>query len=68
MSMQIFVTLSAIFVKNLMINLRGQNHSFYQYKQDFSCYLMILGGNKFVSFVLNHHDKKNSPIDFQGQR
>ena len=35
-SIQIFVTLSAIYVKNIMKNqnLRGQNYSF----QDFSCY------------------------------
>jgi hypothetical protein len=35
-----FFTLSAIFVKNSMKNqnLYGQNYSFYQYKQDLSCY------------------------------
>jgi hypothetical protein len=40
MSIHIFVTLSAIFVKNWMNNwnLLGQNYSFYQYKHDFSCY------------------------------
>jgi hypothetical protein len=39
-SIQIFVTFSAIFVKNGMqnLNLLCQNYSFYQYKLDFSGY------------------------------
>jgi hypothetical protein len=53
MSIQIFVTLSAIFVKNLMKNqnLRCQNYSFYQSKPDFNRYFYDFG-KIFVSSVL----------------
>jgi hypothetical protein len=52
MSIQIFVTLSAIFVKNLMknLNLLGQNYSFYQYKHDFGCYFYDFE-KKFVCII-----------------
>jgi hypothetical protein len=45
MSIQIFIILSAIFVKNWLKNwnFHGQNYSFYQYKHEFSCYFHDFG-------------------------
>jgi hypothetical protein len=54
MSIQIFITLSAISVKIWMKNwnLLGQSYSFYRYIQDFSYYFHDFE-KKFVSSVLN---------------
>jgi hypothetical protein len=64
MSIQIFVTLSAIFVENLMKNqnLHGQNYSFYQYKQDFSCCFHDFEKKKFASSVLNRKCLKQNKM------
>jgi hypothetical protein len=38
------------------LNLRGQNYSFYQYKQDFNCYFHDFG-KKFVCIICPYYTK-----------
>jgi hypothetical protein len=63
MSLQIFVTLSSIFVKNWMKNqnLRGQNYSCYQYKQDFNCYFHDFGKKSLYHLSLSEEEHP-SPV------